>query len=717
MMGANGQGESRQAMRASWGQRIGAFYHEHQFALALVLVYGVSRLLASLFTVMAFSNYGPTLWLSSDIGRYAWSGAYPFFDYWMEYPPMYPWLTVLAHTLSTLIPRWEVVSVLWTGTMLRWVFVPFEVGSLLLVYQIARLLDAEESSAENPAGELHRMGLHASTASPLLYVATFAVGYVPLGWFDILPLFWLLLGVYLALRGRPVATGIAIGLGLLSKPIPVLVLPMAWQRLSGWRARVKLLLATGLATILPLIPFLLRAPHLLLAHFQNLLSRSSYETVWALLDGYRSYGVVAEMNQRFDPALATWVSHAGQVLYSPWSTLAFGALALFLWTRRVDWGNARRALAFVGLTWALFILWVRGYSPPWAITFIPFVALLMPNLRGALYLVLFSVAIVAEWPVAFTLLGSRPWHMVAVILWRTALCALMAGEYALIVFADARPLWRRLRLLPSIGLALLVLSGIVAGYRAAGDYAAAQLAGEPLRTTISALRQQATPDTGLICRDSAVCERMKPYLSGLDVFWLEQPSGWQAERLPTFAARHTDLWLVEEFDKQAGYDLSVETWLSTRYGKASQVWIDVARVSRFVALDTTEGQPSAAVFGGNLRLSGYAVATKGRYANLALTWQADGALPAAYKVFVHVRDAAGNLLGQNDQEPGGGFAQTNTWTVGATVHDLHGVILARDLPTGAVLSVGLYDPVTGQRLALTAPSELAGRDALEIPVR
>jgi hypothetical protein len=59
-------------------------------------------------------------------------------------------------------------------------------------------------------------------------------------------------------------------------------------------------------------------------------------------------------------------------------------------------------------------------------------------------------------------------------------------------------------------------------------------------------------------------------------------------------------------------------------------------------------------------------------------------------------------LAQNDGTPGGGAAFTDTWTPGQTVSDHHGVLIPPEVPPGEyVLTVGMYQPQSGERLPVT----------------
>ncbi|MBI3941470.1 MAG: hypothetical protein HY326_00525 [Chloroflexi bacterium] len=670
------------------------FYERHKNLFTIGLVYTVTRLLAALFTQMTFAAYGPGFPDFVKQGNFTLNGAYPFLQYWMEYPPLFPWLTVAAYRLSLLLPAWD-DPVLWFGTLLRWTVLPFEVGTLVLVYAI-KLRFSPESDA---------------IRSTVLYALAFTTMYVPLGWFDVLPLFWLLLALYFTLRDQPGWTGLSAGLGLLAKPISALVLPAAWQRLPNLRSRLKLIAITLCSFAVPMLPFLFLSPQMSLAHLRNLLSRSSWESVWAFLDGYYGVGAVAPLDQRFDPSTATWLAHASTGGYGLWVTLGFGLLGVFLLTRQIDWRDARRTVAFVGLTWCLFSLWSKGYSPQWAINFIPFVALLMPDFRGAVYLVLMSIALVAEWPVAFTLAGGQQWYLVAIVIWRTLLIVLLSFELGTIVLAgQPNRFWKGAYWTGIV--ALLVTGGVIGRYALRGYYQT-RLENEPMQPAIRTMQAETTPQTGLICREAFVCQRIALFVPGLAYYWLPASTGREAANLPTFAQQHPSLWLVEDFHKDTGHDVTIENYLSQHYGKVAQDWGGSARVSRFVALDLPSAQSAEATFGCCLRLTSYALHAEDHFINLGLDWQVTTPVTVSYKIFVHVTNSGGEILAQNDQFPAGDFLTTDKWNPNQTVHDLHGLILLEPVASGDRIQVGWYDPNTGQRLPLTG----SGKDVFEIVVK
>jgi hypothetical protein len=106
-------------------------------------------------------------------------------------------------------------------------------------------------------------------------------------------------------------------------------------------------------------------------------------------------------------------------------------------------------------------------------------------------------------------------------------------------------------------------------------------------------------------------------------------------------------------------------------------------------------------FGNQVRLLGYELdmLQDGRALELTLYWQAQKEMQTAYKVFVHVLDADGDIISQVDQEPQAGAAPTTGWLADEVVMDNVEIPLPE---SGQMLRValGLYDPVSGKRLSL-----------------
>ncbi len=128
-------------------------------------------------------------------------------------------------------------------------------------------------------------------------------------------------------------------------------------------------------------------------------------------------------------------------------------------------------------------------------------------------------------------------------------------------------------------------------------------------------------------------------------------------------------------------------------------------------------RPLDVVFGNVARLIGYDLAattfTADETVPLTLYWEslATG-ITADYTVFAHLLAADGRLIGQHDAPPLNGRRPTTGWVAGEFLVDRHEMVFREGGYTGtAVVEVGLYDPITGQRLTTAE-----GGDVVYLPV-
>lgn len=109
---------------------------------------------------------------------------------------------------------------------------------------------------------------------------------------------------------------------------------------------------------------------------------------------------------------------------------------------------------------------------------------------------------------------------------------------------------------------------------------------------------------------------------------------------------------------------------------------------------------------GWFQLAGYGltpVARPGGEILLTLRWRSLQPVDYNFHVFVHLLDERGEKIAQRDGQPVQWLRPTSTWQPGEEVFDRYGIPLPGDLPPGRYsLVVGLYDPVTGQRLPVSA---------------
>ncbi len=353
--------------------------------LLLLVLFVFFRLFALCFLQTAFANWSGNLDYSvyRRLGELALDGHLPFLHYWVEYPPVFPWVVVGVFYLSLQLPP-PPTDMTWFQLLLGTLLVLFESGNLVLVYQLAKDL-------WGPAGALR---------SAILYAGLFGPLYVALNWFDSFPLFFLLLATWLAGRRRYWLAGAATGLGFMVKVMPAVVAPPA-LRYAYSRGRLGYALAAGAAVAVVSLPFLATDPRWLVAGFRATVARSSWETIWALAEGYFGWGLVAGISQRFDPASAVSTNHPSVL---PWPLIngAFLAACLAAFVRRSRVAHPQAIAAGVGLTLSLFLIFSKGWSPQYVVYPLALLVVLLPNGWGVAYAIVLTIANFIEWPLYFT---------------------------------------------------------------------------------------------------------------------------------------------------------------------------------------------------------------------------------------------------------------------------------------------------------------------------
>ncbi|MFQ5812678.1 MAG: glycosyltransferase family 39 protein [Anaerolineae bacterium] len=187
-----------------------------------------------------------------------------------------------------------------------------------------------------------------------------------------------------------------------------------------------------------------------------------------------------------------------------------------------------------------------------------------------------------------------------------------------------------------------------------------------------------------------------------------------AEELTEMTAEHDRifavLWAVDESDPGR----FVEGWLAERAYKALDIWYGNVRLAIY-AVPTAPPEeiqnPLDAKLGDEVALLGYNLLAReveaGDILQLTLFWQALAQPQERYKVFVHLLDEAGHIVGQWDSEPGDGLNITTSWQPGENVADNYGVLIRPGTPPGEHrIEVGMYSPISGHRLAVSE----GGRD-------
>ncbi len=126
------------------------------------------------------------------------------------------------------------------------------------------------------------------------------------------------------------------------------------------------------------------------------------------------------------------------------------------------------------------------------------------------------------------------------------------------------------------------------------------------------------------------------------------------------------------------------------------------------------------VFDQAFALLGYAVPATihpGEPLRVTIVWQCRAAAPRDYTVFVHLLNAANQIVAQRDSAPRDGTYPTSIWATGETIPDAYTLELARDLPPGEYrIEIGMYEFPSLRRLPITRASQAIG-DHVELTTR
>ena len=655
--------------------------HTHQPFLLVLVVFLTFRLLLP----FVFRNGSYFVEQAPDIGDYlrwgmlADSHLYPFVNYWSEYPPLFVWSIIGLYRLSLLLPAW-LDQRLWFSIIMQLVMTLFDLGSVILVYAIAQRFSPR---------------LRATRAAAL-FAASFILAYGASGWYEPAPLFCLLLTLYLVLRERYAWSAATAAIGLMTKIVPILIVPIAVQRLSGWRRRAGYLVLVAALSIGLLLPFVITGKDYVIAFVRATLNRPSWLSIWALFDGNTTFGASVPIIDRFSP------QNVGSVPASmvplPLVTLVFAVVFIFLYTRRIDWRDARQSTAFAGMTVILFLLWSKGFSGQFIVYVLPFIAVLLPNLRGAVYLALLSVLWVAEWPLAFQMMEGQTWFLAWLIVVRTVALIVLIVEFAANLFSHVT---RYSSLMTRYTLLLCWLTVPIVGVAAVNGYVQARVAADPVSPALEFVREQKYDNAPLVFVGTQLYRRLYTAAQPLGEVLLlpgtkHVPEDVRGPWLNDLIA-HGPFWLIADEGDPATRDenLKAEQWVIAHACPIDSMSAGAGRVTRFTAAPVGQTHMVQSAFNDEITLDGYrlsqATAKPGATLCVELDWKALKTPAGDYTVYVHVIDPEGKLIAQNDMQPRNGFAPTSHWTVGAALADRHGVILPASLPTGEyTIQVGLY---------------------------
>jgi hypothetical protein len=687
-------------------------YHVSRIAHHDLTLVVAAALVARLLAIIALrvggyvAETGPDSAYHFQLGRFSASGAYPFIDYWTEYPPFFPWLTVLAHKLSALMPSW-IDQRFWFNLGLHSLIAPFEAGNVVLVYALSKKASGAPDALK----------------SAWLYALLFIPAFVVLGWFESIALFAVLFALWLILEDRAIPAGIVIGLGMLVKPYVVLIGAVGLIHLSTWRKVGLLAASAALAYLAGLSPFLIASPEMVKAHFTTLVTLPGWSSPYALIDGVIKHAD-PQLAERFDAALAASPIAPSQV---PWAaiTLAFAIVYAFVLFRAYGQQHNRAAVGLAGFSFVMYLLWSKGYSPQWSLYLIAFLCILMPNLRGMLMLIALELLYVIEWPITFILLDADLGYLTALVTVRTLVMIGLGILFAALIFVNGDEAWSRLRK-GSIAGSLAALAAVtVLAAGALPVYRAQRYRIEPMRDAVELIQLSSAPDRAGVLFDRVdTYERLVSFLPRWPNLAALRLGGaaeaWSEAEILSFAAERPELWYVLDYGAVAHRVIGddIDRYLSDSLCIVSRQFAGAARVARYANAKPGTDLRVSADFENGITLAGARInnTTIGQDDPICveLVWTADATPSTDYTVFVHLLDAAGNLVAQSDVQPGSGYTPTTTWTPHQPILDRHGLIPPEGLGPGTYrLVTGMYD-LEGVRLRTVDGADSAMLGEIEV---
>lgn len=347
------------------------------FRVLLLLFVGLRLMLLAARPVDGLIAYGEfdNFYKFADITRQ--TGQLPYIGYWMEYPPLFVWPNLAIHQLTQVVLGLPEHTYYYALGLL---VLAADTGNLWVMKRLGERLYGPERG-------LDLAWAYALIGVPLVFLL-----------WNLEPVvtFFMLLGLLLLLEGQDARSAVSTIAGALIKVFPGLLVPVVWRFRDG-KAALKYTTIVGVLGGLAYLPFLILSPRMTFASLRALAGKSSWQSVWGLIDGNLTTGNFGSLIERLDPARAT-VMLGNPPVIPGWLTLiVFGALYAWLFTRPVR-KTDRAVVAFFGMTWCVFLLWSKGWSTPWMQLLIPLILLSFPDRQGVLVIILFALLNFAEWP-------------------------------------------------------------------------------------------------------------------------------------------------------------------------------------------------------------------------------------------------------------------------------------------------------------------------------
>ena len=204
----------------------------------------------------------------------------PMVDVWIEYPPIFAFIS-------------------------RWLYLLFSGRESSFVYSLVILFSIAQATSLLVFNKLFALiyPQKQNDVIPIIYFTLLC--FIPFGWwqFDSLAVLAMLLGLFFFLKEQDGWASIYTVLGILLKIFPIFLLPMAIKTRSFWRNVLLVCLILGCVAIVMGGLYLI-SPQMTSASWIAQMSKGSWETVWALIDGNLTTGSFGPLVDRFTPESA-----------------------------------------------------------------------------------------------------------------------------------------------------------------------------------------------------------------------------------------------------------------------------------------------------------------------------------------------------------------------------------------------------------------------------
>ncbi len=193
---------------------------------------------------------------------------------------------------------------------------------------------------------------------------------------------------------------------------------------------------------------------------------------------------------------------------------------------------------------------------------------------------------------------------------------------------------------------------------------------------------------------------MPSYVSMADFIWANTGRSVQARAVAFANIRSSQPYWYSAWQQEQNWDSLAQAIRAskTAYVCLWQEWdIQLVEAGGAASPPSTQHRHPIAVFENGITLWKADVIPERGGVHLALTWSADQT-QVSDTVFVHLVDDAAQLAGQMDGFPLAGMYPFWLWQAGEQMRDVRWIpSLGGLLPGGYEISLGLYDPATGER--------------------